>query len=377
MCSSRKILVVLLCAPLASCVLFSKLDEVEKDRRSVYKQSRSLPDLEIPPDLTAAPADQSLEVPGAEAPQGGTAATQGATQPATQPAAGDLDPAAEPAAEKAPGIDDAGEALAQPERDAPAPAAAAAPVASIDTRPAPESQPGAVDYSGTSTMDKGHILEVELDSSEQAWTILREFWQEKGLLLDLDDEQVGVQQTQWMEPETDEPIWTRYTILSEQGTEGKIELLITAEQITRLDSGWLPQEPNSLRGRQLAEELGAFFGKALVITKVQEIVSAPADADTPRLTEADGRDILFIPGDLRSSWEAVGDALDRAGLEIVEENREAGVYKVVSAGERYQVSLSGGIQGTEVIILSEAGVWKQNDENAGRILVLLRDSVGG
>lgn len=238
----------------------------------------------------------------------------------------------------------------------------------------PASQLPPSDHS--SALAGGQILAVGLDSSEEVWTILREFWRERGLPLELDDPQAGVQQTLWQEPETDEPTWRRYTILSEGSLANKTELLVSAEQFTRTEDGWLPQESNAEPSLQLAEELGAFFGKAQVKVEIREDTSAPVSAGTPRIPGSNDPKSLLIPGDMKYNWEAVGEALDQAGVEIEEKNPGDGVYKVVSSGQRYQVSLSDSAQGTEVVVLNEAGVWKQDDENAGRILALLRESFG-
>lgn len=386
---SRGIFVLVLCVPLASCVLFSKLDEVERDRRSVYKKSRSLPDLEIPPDLIAANASKSLEIPqaGDSKPAAASQATQAAagrpetpaapTEDATRP--GPLSPTKRPATASADtgdyNEDASPSTVLAPER-LPTDADDHTSVAALESS-AGVTAPQLVPPDHSSALDEGKILEVGLDSNEEVWIILREFWRERGLSLELDDSQAGVQQTVWQEPETDEPTWKRYTILSEGSLAGKTELLVTAEQFTRAEDGWLPQESNAELSLQLAEELSNFFGKAQVKVEIREDTLAPVGADTPRISESGDQRILLIPGDMKYNWVAVGEALDKAGLEIEEKNPGAGVYKVVSAGQRYQVSLSDSAQGTEVIILNEVGVWKQNDESAGRILALLLENFGG
>ncbi|MGH8508232.1 MAG: hypothetical protein ACREVH_05890, partial [Gammaproteobacteria bacterium] len=48
---------------IAGCAWFPTLDEVIPDRQKEYQESQSLPDLEVPPDLTTESIRDTLEVP--------------------------------------------------------------------------------------------------------------------------------------------------------------------------------------------------------------------------------------------------------------------------------------------------------------------------
>ena len=340
-----RILTLLLCLPLTACVLFSKMDKVEQDRRSVYKESQSLPDLEIPPDLVAAAEGSALEIP-----EGRPAPEQAANTSLPPPQEDSASPEVE-------------EATPSPqEQAAPSPEAAApsteeqatlSPVAIADPGPA------------VGVGESSYVLEVTQTDKAQIWLILREFWIQREQPLELDDEDVGVQQTSWAEQETG--LGVRFTVLSEPGAPGTTLLLIAAEQARRQgESGWEPQASDPEVGRQLVQELRAFFEKAQMSAKTLS-VDEPVD-------DGASQDYLLIPQDIESGWVAVGDAIRKAGLQIESEDQASSVYTVLSDGQIYQISLSANSKGTEVIVLDESGVWKSGDEYAERILSLLRSA---
>ena len=339
-----RILTLLLCVPLTACVLFSKMDKVEQDRRSVYKESQSLPDLEIPPDLVAAAEGSALEIPkGRPAPE--------------QAAKTSLPPPQEDSA--SPG----GEAAAPSPQEQVAPSPEAAP--SMEEQATPSSVAIADPGPAVGVGESSHVLEVAQTDKAQIWLILREFWIQREQPLELDDEDVGVQQTSWAEQETG--LGVRFTLLSEPGAPGTTLLLITAEQARRQgESGWEPQASDPEVGRQLVQELRAFFEKAQMLAKTLSVDESVDDGSS--------QDYLLIPQDIESGWTAVGDAIRKAGLQIESEDRAASVYTVLSDGQIYQISLSANSKGTEVIVLDESGVWKSDDEYAERILSLLRSA---
>src|SRR3970040_680299 len=59
----RILLLMLVAATLAGCGVVPKFDDVVPDKRTEYKKSKSLPDLEVPPDLTSEAINDSMNIP--------------------------------------------------------------------------------------------------------------------------------------------------------------------------------------------------------------------------------------------------------------------------------------------------------------------------
>ncbi len=110
------------------------------------------------------------------------------------------------------------------------------------------------------------------------------------------------------------------------------------------------------------------------------------------LEAGEGKVYLALPEDFASAWTSLGSALNKAGLEIEEEDRARGVYYVRYSGAEggsadkkeqgllsrlafwkdddlphYQLSLTGVGHKTEVVILDKKGNWDTSAE-AGKIL---------
>ena len=118
---------------LAGCSkLKPKLDEVLPDKRTVYKKSKSLPDLEVPPDLTTDAIRDQMAIP-----QGGETATYSTYQ----------------------------ERQAQAKKQ----------------RELESTQDSAIQV-----LENEHILPVQ-GAAIQIWPQLRAFWSERGNGLELDD----------------------------------------------------------------------------------------------------------------------------------------------------------------------------------------------
>lgn len=111
------------------------------------------------------------------------------------------------------------------------------------------------------------------------------------------------------------------------------------------------------------------------------------------LEAGEGKVYLALPEDFASAWTSLGSALNKAGLEIEEEDRARGIYYVRYSGaeggsadkkeqgllsrlafwkkddgwSHYQLSLTGVGDKTEVVILDQKGNWDTSAE-AGKIL---------
>ena len=62
-----KILLTLTLFAIGGCSVLPKLDDVMPDKRTEYKKSDSLPELEVPPDLTSQTINDSMAIPNEQA----------------------------------------------------------------------------------------------------------------------------------------------------------------------------------------------------------------------------------------------------------------------------------------------------------------------
>ena len=288
-------LAVLACVPLGACQL---LDKVEEDRRTEYLKSRTLPDLEIPPDLVAADSGEPLvipgEVPGEES--AGPEQTAGETLPgqeeAPEQAAGEAPPVQEeapeqtagetpPVQEEAPeqaGRQDAGEdaAAAEASESEPAatePAEAESQFAAVAGRrpvPSPPLEPGLPPPRRDAVLNE-QLVKVQGEWKE-VWPLLRKFWGSKGLALDLEDLSLGVMETVWTVPylQQDMTVRNRFKLFLEPGPEeGILHVVLSSEKEVYLEQegsqegDWLLQDPDLLLEKKYASELQGFLGEHL------------------------------------------------------------------------------------------------------------------
>lgn len=206
---TRLISLLILTGLMAGCSLFSGLDKVVPDRRTEYEKSKAMPNLEIPPDLTADASNTSMSIPG-----------EGASLSQYQ------------------------RARAQ-RNQAPAPTTAAA---------APEG------------LSNQQWVSVN-GSRETIWPKLETFFKNKGYSLDLNDVDLGVMETNWSKPEgSDADVYRdKYRIVTDAGaTPGVTVLFITNQRQVQAGQGengaeWLDQGKSIEAEKLLSGELNVYL----------------------------------------------------------------------------------------------------------------------
>jgi outer membrane protein assembly factor BamC len=337
-------------ALLSGCALIPDIDDVLPDKRVEYKKSESLPDLEVPPDLTAGAINESMAIPNEQ-------------QQAS---------------------------LAQYRQEQQVVAAAA---------------PSQASASG------GQQWVAIRASRFDIWPRLRTFFESKGLGLELDDAELGVLETAWSAPMDLGGVLHRYKIkvFSEPGAEPDVTVLFISglgqEQAPGGDGdSWLDTDRNNeTLGKQIAGELNLQFNAAGAVLAQSPSAAAPGAAAGhagPRaemMNDEEGRVYLSIPEEFTGAWRHTEAALEQGGFIIDERDSAKGFYRVtyfdVSAapeekgwlsklafwkddatakGTVYGISLTGMGEKTELIVLNESGDWETN-EDAGRILSIIQN----
>jgi len=188
--------------------------------------------------------------------------------------------------------------------------------------------------------------------ADQLWDPVREFWQENGFLLTIDQPAVGIMETDWAENRAKIPqdfirnmlgkvldqiystaerdkFRTRMERTASGGTEiyishrGMQEVYDTNNKDTTV---WQPRpadpEVEAEFLRRLMVKLGTPADQAKTI-----VTSAPAKA-TSRVTTVAGAPTLEVDDGFDRAWRRVGLALDRTGFTVEDRDRTAGTYFV-------------------------------------------------
>ena len=272
-------------------------------------------------------------------------------------------------------------------------------------------------------------LVVEMDPAE-LWQPLREFWQETGFLIAVDDPNSGLMETDWAEnrAKTNDSWFGRtfgsfglvtslderdkFRTRVERGDEsGTSEIYITHRGLAQQQmqqqlqtSSTVPQKGYwQMRPRdpeleaEMLYRLMAKLGGTSEQVEQAKLVPEPA----PRAALASDEDkleYLALQDTFDKAWRRVGLALDYIGFTVEDRNRSDGVYYVryndpdataESTGlaklafwrddepvnRKYQISVTGRESGgSEVQVLDETGAVLATPTSS-RILVLLRDQL--
>ena len=194
---------------------------------------------------------------------------------------------------------------------------------------------------------------------EQAWNTVREFWQESGFVLAVEQSQVGVMETDFAENRAAIPgDFFRRTIGKyldvfystykqdkfrtriERGAEpGTVEVFVShrgMEQVptAKIDNVspaafvWAVMPPNPDLEAEMLTRLMMKFGAPEAVARTA-VIQATAAPDKARVdTNADGSYRLVVDDQFDRAWRRVGLALDRIGFTVVDRDRSRGVYFV-------------------------------------------------
>ena len=379
---SRFLILLIIILTVTACSIPS-LDNVLSDTRTEYKKSKTLPPLDVPPDLSTTESDGTMAIPGET-----TTATlkdyENRTRRQNQARATST-PAASPQVNNTAAI----QTSATTPVSTPAMAPVPAPVLDAD--------------GGTLITARGNKAEV--------WNKLRNFITGKGYQLDLDDLELGYMETHWSTPVADNGHTYRYKfkIYSEPDKQPGVTMLYVdneqQEQVSQGGNGlvWKDRSKSADVERMLAGEMNVYFnGQQQEYQRpvsANAATAAPASAQPAVSNPAPAREglaqikdignnkiLLAIPEEYTLAWRRTGEALQMAGLVIKGSDQDKGLYHITyrgtkaedkgwtaklkklkfwgknkDAGAAYQVALTGVGEKTEIVILDEDGGWADND----------------
>ncbi len=192
---------------------------------------------------------------------------------------------------------------------------------------------------------------------EQVWPVLREFWQEMGFIIAVDNPQIGVMETDWAEnrakiPQSflrnaigkvfdqaySAPERDRYRTRVERTADGKsTEIFVShrgAYEMYVADANmrqtgrtvWQPRPADPNLEAEMLTRLMVRLGTNQQVAAA-EVKNARLEARAT-LTQANGQPVLTLKDDFDRSWRRVGLSLDRLGFAVQDRDRADGVYYV-------------------------------------------------
>ncbi len=258
--------------------------------------------------------------------------------------------------------------------------------------------------------------------ADKLWSPVRDFWQENGFLLDIDQEALGIMETDWAENRAKLPqdfirstigrvfenLYStgerdRFRTRLERNANGSTEIYVSHRGMVEVYSNtekdqtvWQPRpadvELETEFLRRMMIKLGVSEAQAQAIT-----ATAPAQAAAKVVTVNNAPVVQFVDNFDRA-WRRVGLSLDRTGFTVEDRDRTKGIYfvryvepvtdakepgffgklfggsKKEAATERYQVLLRSADTTTTVSVLSAQGQ-PDTSANARRITQLLADDL--
>ena len=197
--------------------------------------------------------------------------------------------------------------------------------------------------------------------ADALWSPVRDFWQESGFLLSLDQEKLGIMETDYAENRAKIPQdFIRSTIgkvfdgLYSTGERDKfrtrLERTATGATEIYISHRGMVETVNTRNGnaasasesggdtiwqpRPADPELEAEFLRRLMVklgvTQEQSkaMVAAGATQSTSRVATVNGAPVVQIDEDFDRAWRRVGLALDRTGFTVEDRDRAQGIYFV-------------------------------------------------
>lgn len=350
--SKEKFLLLIFILFIYGCDNLPTLDEVITDKRTEYRKSEALPDLEVPPDLTTDALNDPMEIPHEEV-----------------------------------------TTLSEFQKRKTLRSGAATPGSEINP------------------LGDEQWLTLQ-GSNADIWPKLTEFWKNQGYTIELDDKELGVLETGWLET-TNQGISSfrdKFSVIAESTSGNSTVLYISSQRQEKIaseneETEWVDIEKNPDFERKVVSDMNLFFygtnapaGTSSLTadtTKVTPSSTTPGKSDSKPKAEildlGEDKVYLSLPDEFTKAWERTEAALLSAGMQIEHDDRAKGLYFVLynpegekkslfsklkfwgdnSTGELYQISLTGVGDKTEMVVLDNKGDWLPK-EDASRILTYIQ-----
>lgn len=219
---------------------------------------------------------------------------------------------------------------------------------------------------------------------EKLWPTIKEFWQEMGLLVNVELPEAGIMETDWAENRAKLPqdfirntlgkvfddLYStaerdKYRVRLEKGAEpGTTEIYISHRGMYEVyvnegksETRWQPRPPDPELEAEMLRRLMVRLGADEAHSKAM-LANEPVQERAKLSRAADGAGALLLEESFDRAWRRVGLALDRVGFTVEDRDRSQGLYYV-----RYVDPESDGGKKNETGILSKLMFWKGGDKD--------------
>ena len=318
---------------LLNCIIFifgceslPSFDDVLPDKRTTYRKSRDLPELEVPPDLTVTKGKYSSDIPS----------------------------------------DRESTSLNEFERQR-----------------SMRGDDGIILGSGSFEDEQWVALR---GTSVDLWPKLREFWQNNGYIVFLDDAELGVLETDW---KITEQTKQKFKIFTEPAEGGGTILFLSSERQELSEGDWLDSQPDKLAEKDIINKLNIHFSNIVKIKENRPIdntslinsdIQKPSKEKAEILNSPEGESYLKVTENFSLVWNNTKQVLEQAGYSLEASDQEKGIYSFRyfkseeeeedkslfsrlkfwgddedEEGILYQLSLTSINNKTEIVVLNENG----------------------
>lgn len=258
--------------------------------------------------------------------------------------------------------------------------------------------------------------------ADTLWEPVRDFWQENGFLLAMDQANLGIMETDWAENRAKLPqdmirsalgkvfdsLYStgerdKFRTRLERNTTGGTDIFISHRGMEEVYSN--EKKDNTIwQSRAVDPELEAEFLRRLMVklgvTQEQSkaLVAAGTGKTTSRVAAVNGQPVVQMDDGFDRAWRRVGLTLDRTGFTVEDRDRSQGIYfvryvepnadksepgffgklfggsKSVSAPLKYRIAVVSQANSTTVSVLNAAGA-PETSANASRIVKVIADDL--
>lgn len=258
-------------------------------------------------------------------------------------------------------------------------------------------------------------------SPDQLWNPVRDFWQESGFLLAMDQPNLGIMETDWAENRAKIPqdfirntlgrlidsVYStserdRFRTRLERSPTGGTEIYISHRGMIEVYSN-NQKDQTMWQPRPTDPELEAEFLRRLMVRlgvpqEQARTAAATAQGATSRVASLNNQPVVVIDEPFDRAWRRVGLALDRTGFTVEDRDRSQGTYfvryvppnpdkkdpgffgRLFSRGDsaeaplKYRINLKTEGQQTTVSVLTANGA-PETSANAQRIVQVIADDL--
>ena len=268
---------------------------------------------------------------------------------------------------------------------------------------------------------------VTSQTPETLWPQLKDFWQELGFLINIEQQQAGVMETDWAENRVKIPqdfirnalgrvldsLYStserdKFRTRIERAADGSTEIYISHRGSQELLTG-AQRDGTVWTARPSDPELEAEFLARLMTRLGSEaaqaksaVASAPAAPARARLVKTPDGEFVQVEEDFDRAWRRVGLALDRVGFTVEDRDRTLGLYFVryvddvataaaaqrgflsrlftrdsasdSASAEKFRVSVKGTGNASRIVVLNADGK-ASTSKSAEKILALLNEQL--